>query len=57
LADLNADNTVGTADLLIFLGTFDCIDNCLDAADMNNDGVVGASDLLIFLSEFGLGCN
>ena len=57
LADLNNDNTVGTADLLIFLGTFDCENNCLDEADMNSDGVVGASDLLIFLSEFGLGCN
>ncbi len=57
LADLNFDNTVGTADLLIFLGTFDCLSNCLDEADMNDDGVVGASDLLIFLSEFGLGCN
>jgi hypothetical protein len=57
LADLNSDNTVGTADLLIFLGTFDCTSNCVDEADMNSDGVIGASDLLIFLSEFGLGCN
>jgi hypothetical protein len=57
LADLNLDNTVGTADLLIFLGTFDCVSNCIAEADMNDDGVVGASDLLIFLSEFGLGCN
>ena len=56
-ADLNLDNTVGTADLLIFLGTFDCVSNCIAEADMNDDGVVGASDLLIFLSEFGLGCN
>jgi hypothetical protein len=56
-ADLNSDNTVGTADLLIFLGTFDCKSNCVDEADMNSDGVIGASDLLIFLSEFGLGCN
>lgn len=56
-ADLNNDNIIGTADLLIFLGTFDCDGDCLDSADFNSDGVVGASDLLIFLSEFGLYCS
>jgi len=56
LADMNADQIIGTADLLIFLGTFDCSDDCLEEADFNDDGVVGASDLLIFLSEFGLYC-
>ena len=55
-ADMNADQIIGTADLLIFLGTFDCSEGCIDEADFNNDGVVGASDLLIFLSEFGLYC-
>lgn len=54
--DLNDDNIIGTADLLIFLGTFDCNGDCLDSADFNSDGVVGATDLLIFLSEFGLYC-
>ena len=55
-ADLNADNIIGTADLLIFLGAFGCSENCYDAADFNSDSVVGASDLLILLSEFGLFC-
>ncbi|MDA1337014.1 MAG: putative metal-binding motif-containing protein [Bacteroidetes bacterium] len=56
VADMNADQIVGTADLLIFLGTFDCQTDCLEEADFNNDGVVGASDLLTFLAEFGLFC-
>lgn len=56
VADMNNDQIIGTADLLIFLGTFDCTDNCLTEADFNEDGVVGASDLLTFLSEFGLFC-
>ena len=53
---MNAEQLIGTADLLIFLGTFDCSDDCLGEADFNEDDVVGASDLLIFLSEFGLYC-
>lgn len=56
IADINEDNIVGTADLLIFLGTFDCDDDCYLPADLNDDGYVGASDLLILLSEFGLYC-
>ena len=56
-ADLNEDNIIGTADLLLFLGAFDCNQNCFEPADMNDDGLVGASDLLILLSEFGLFCS
>ena len=55
--DLNADNIIGTGDLLIFLGVFDCSENCFEPADLNNDGVVGTSDLLILLSEFGFFCS
>ena len=55
--DLNNDNIVGTADLLLFLGTFNCNENCFDPADMNDDGGIGTSDLLILLSEYGLYCS
>ena len=55
--DLNDDNIIGTADLLLFLGSFDCNVNCFGPADMNDDGAVGTSDLLILLSEFGFYCS
>lgn len=55
--DLNEDNLVGTPDLLLFLGAFDCSADCFDPADMNDDGAVGTSDLLILLSEFGFYCS
>ncbi|MEY3398762.1 MAG: hypothetical protein RL220_1356, partial [Bacteroidota bacterium] len=38
--DLNGDNLVGTADLILFLGSFGCNSDC-GIADIDGDGVVG----------------
>ncbi len=45
--DMNADEIVDVQDLLIFLGQFGCIDDCL--GDLNEDGIVNVFDLLILL--------
>ena len=48
--DLNADNVIDDADLLIVLFNFGSNDA---ATDLNGDGVVDDADLLIVLFNFG----
>jgi hypothetical protein len=55
--DLNADNSVNTLDLVIFLAAFGNPSPCGDGADFNYDGAVNTQDLTVFLGNFGLTCN
>lgn len=55
-ADLNADGSVGAADLLLLLPLYGCTENC-GQADLNSDGVVGVGDLLNFLLAFETLCD
>ena len=50
-ADLDGDDAVGVADLLILLGSWGPCEGC--PADIDNDGIVGVSDLLFMLSSWG----
>ncbi|MEO0405290.1 MAG: hypothetical protein AAF193_10495, partial [Bacteroidota bacterium] len=56
--DLNGDNVINAADLLVFLSDFGCdgmVDgNCV--GDFNGDNETNAADLLTFLSVFGSEC-
>jgi len=52
--DLNDDNSVTVADLLLILSEFGCLSGC--TTDINNDGVTSVSDLLDLLSVFGTTC-
>lgn len=52
-ADLNADGTVSTADLLILLASWGQCDVGCCLADLDIDGSVGTSDLLLFLANWG----
>jgi len=52
--DLNNDNSVTVADLLLILSEFGCLSGC--TTDINNDGVTSVSDLLELLSVFGTTC-
>jgi hypothetical protein len=52
-ADLNADNTVNTADLGLLIGEFGTNN---PAADINNDGAVDTADLGILIGAFGTTC-
>ena len=54
-ADLNGDNSITVADLLLVLSEFGCIESC-DATDVNGDGVTTVADLLELLSVFGTIC-
>ncbi len=54
--DLNADNTINTADLVIFLGRFSQSTTPGGTADFNADGTVNTADLVIFLARFGQQC-
>lgn len=53
-ADFNQDLAVSTADLLILISDYGCIQNC--SADLDNDGAVSVNDLMIFLIAFVTGC-
>ena len=56
-ADLNADGSVNTADLTLFLGQFGASVPAGTGADLNGDGVVNTADLAAFLGVFGTtGC-
>ncbi len=55
--DLNADNSVNTLDLVIFLAAFGNPSPCGDGADFNFDGNVNTLDLTVFLGNFGLNCS
>ena len=52
--DLNDDNSVTVADLLLILSEFGCVSGC--TTDINNDGVTSVTDLLELLSVFGTTC-
>jgi plastocyanin len=52
--DLNNDNSVTVADLLLILSEFGCTADC--TTDINNDGVTSVADLLVLLSVFGTTC-
>jgi plastocyanin len=52
--DLNNDNSVTVADLLLILSEFGCLSGC--TTDINNDGVTTVADLLELLSVFGTTC-
>ena len=52
--DLNNDNSVTVADLLLILSEFGCVTGC--TTDINNDGVTSVADLLELLSVFGTTC-
>ncbi len=48
LGDLNGDGMIDIDDLLDFLGSFGCADDC-GPVDLNDDGIVNILDLLILL--------
>jgi len=48
--DINGDNVINTADLLILLGEWGNTDSY---ADVNGDGIVNTEDLLILLGNWG----
>lgn len=50
-ADLDGDDAVGVADLLILLGSWGSCEGC--PADIDNDGMVAVGDLLILLGLWG----
>jgi plastocyanin len=52
--DLNDDNSVTVADLLLILSEFGCVSGC--TTDINDDGVTSVTDLLELLSVFGTTC-
>jgi hypothetical protein len=53
--DINGDLLVGVIDVLAYLSSFGCIDDC-GIADINGDGIVNTTDLLLVLSLFGETC-
>ena len=59
-ADLNGDGTVTTADLLIFLGCYNCHlnGNCVGCApcDFNGDHKVDWQDYIVIAGEINSGC-
>ncbi|MFM9957731.1 MAG: GC-type dockerin domain-anchored protein [Phycisphaerales bacterium] len=55
--DLNADNVVNTADLVVFLGQFgQTTSPAGSGADFTADGVVNTADLVFILGRFGNAC-
>jgi hypothetical protein len=53
-ADLDADGTVGTQDMLILLASYGpCADEHACPADLDGDGVVDDGDLVILLQNWG----
>lgn len=51
--DLDANNTVNTLDLIVFLGRLGTANPC---ADFNADGTVDTLDLVVLLGNYGLTC-
>jgi hypothetical protein len=55
-ADLNGDDRITVADLIIFNENIGCQGpDCI--ADFNNDAQVDITDLFILLADFGEYCN
>ncbi|MCB0761100.1 MAG: hypothetical protein KDC12_06205 [Flavobacteriales bacterium] len=55
IGDLDGDNEVNTADLILFLGGFGCVSAC--PYDFSGDDAVNTEDLILFLGYFGTTCN
>lgn len=55
--DLNNDNQINTADLVVFLARFGQPATIGSLADVNYDAAVNTQDLTIFLGRFGQPCN
>lgn len=53
-ADLNGDNAITVADVLLALSEFGCLLNC--TADIDSNGYVNVTDILELLSMFGADC-
>jgi hypothetical protein len=53
--DLNGDNVVTVADLLVFLSDFGCV-NMPCPGDANNNGLTNVEDLLVLLAAFDEPC-
>ena len=56
LGDLNKDGLRSTADILILLTDYGCVEGCGDA-DLDNDGQVTTTDILAMLTVFGTFCD
>ena len=56
LPDFNADGTINTPDLAIFLGKFGQTVPTTEPTDLNSDGIVNTADLTTFLGAFGSAC-
>ena len=52
--DLNGDNAITVADVLLTLSEFGCMTNC--TADIDGNGFVNVTDILELLSMFGTAC-
>ena len=53
--DLNGDEVVSVADLLVLLGGMTCAWDC-PSVDLTGDGFINVADLLTFLGLFGTNC-
>jgi hypothetical protein len=52
LGDIDADGSIGSADLAILLGAWGPVDPFARAIDLDDDGTVGSSDLAILLGAW-----
>ena len=52
--DINGDNAITIADVLLILSEFGCMSNC--TADLDGNGYVNINDILELLSLFGSNC-
>ncbi len=52
--DINNDETVTAADLLLLLGAYGCSSGC--PIDLNEDGTTDTADLLLLLGQIGQDC-
>lgn len=55
VGDLNSDQVINVADLLLLLSEIGCMADCL--YDMNADGIVNTADMLAFLALYGQNCD
>jgi hypothetical protein len=54
--DLNEDGIISVSDILILLGEFGCIVNCVNDLNGEGNGAVNIQDLLVILSVFNTVC-
>ena len=55
LGDFDLDGQRNVADMLILLGDYACVEDCI--GDMTGDDFVNAADILAFLNIFGIPCD